>query len=127
MHHGALGSYATVYLPDDAGASDAAALKAKLGDIEGVEAVLDNAEACARFELPPDRVGDLVVISGKHVVLGTSRSRHDLSGLDAPLRSHGGVSEQTVPLLFNRPTAGIPGKAVLRNFDIFDVALNHLH
>ncbi|GAA0801444.1 phosphonoacetate hydrolase [Cupriavidus gilardii] len=127
VHHGALGSYATVYLPDDAGAGDAAALKAKLGDIEGVEAVLDNAEACARFELPPDRVGDLVVISGKHVVLGTSRSRHDLSGLDAPLRSHGGVSEQTVPLLFNRPTAGIPGKAVLRNFDIFDVALNHLH
>lgn len=127
VHHGALGSYATVYLPDDADASDAAALKAKLGDIEGVEAVLDNAEACARFELPPDRVGDLVVISGKHVVLGTNRSRHDLSGLDAPLRSHGGVSEQTVPLLFNRPTAGIPGKAVLRNFDIFDVALNHLH
>ncbi len=127
VHHGALGSYATVYLPDDADAGAAAALKAKLGDIEGVDAVLDNAEACARFELPPDRVGDLVVISGKHVVLGTSRSRHDLSGLDAPLRSHGGVSEQTVPLLFNRPTAGIPGKAVLRNFDIFDVALNHLH
>ena len=38
----------------------------------------------------------------------------------------GGISEQTVPLLFNRKTAGIPGKNRLRNFDIFDVALNHL-
>ncbi len=123
VHHGALGSYATVYLPQDA---DRAAIQAKLAAQDGVESVLDNAEACARFELPPDRVGDLVIISGKHVVLGTSRSRHDLSGLDAPLRSHGGVSEQTVPLVFNRATAGIPGKAVLRNFDIFDVALNHL-
>ena len=78
------------------------------------------------FELPPDRTGDLIILSGKHVVLGTSASRHDLSGLDAPLRSHGGISEQTVPLLFNRKTAGIPGKPRLRNFDIFDVALNHL-
>lgn len=83
-------------------------------------------EACARFELPPDRIGDLVVISEKYFVLGTSRSRHDLSGLDAPLRSHGGVSEQSVPLLFNRRTAGIPGKSRMRNFDIIDVALNHL-
>jgi phosphonoacetate hydrolase len=124
VHHGALGSYATIYLPDDA---DPAAIQARLSDLQGVESVLTNAEACARFELPPDRVGDLVVTSDKHVVLGTSRSRHDLSGLDAPLRSHGGVSEQTVPLVFNRATAGIPGKALLRNFDIFDVALNHLH
>ncbi|MBP0619258.1 phosphonoacetate hydrolase [Cupriavidus consociatus] len=124
VHHGALGSYATVYLPEDA---DRDALKARLSALPGVESVLDNAEACARFELPSDRVGDLVVTGDKHVVLGTSHSRHDLSGLDAPLRSHGGVSEQTVPLVFNRPTAGIPGKSVMRNFDIFDVALNHLH
>lgn len=124
VHHGALGSYATIYLPDDA---DAAAIQQRLSDLQGVESVLTNADACARFELPPDRVGDLVVTSDKHVVLGTNQSRHDLSGLDAPLRSHGGVSEQTVPLVFNRATGGIPGKAVLRNFDIFDVALNHLH
>lgn len=124
VHHGALGSYATVYLPEDV---DRAALKGELADLPGIESVLDNAEACARFELPPDRVGDLVIVSDKHVVLGTSQSRHDLSGLDAPLRSHGGVSEQTVPLVFNRATVGIPGKAQLRNFDIFDVALNHLH
>jgi phosphonoacetate hydrolase len=123
VHHGALGSFATVYLPPDA---DARATIARLAGIEGVQIAVSNAEACARFELPADRLGDVVVISERHVVLGTSRARHDLSGLDAPLRSHGGISEQAVPLLFNRRTAGIPGKARLRNFDILDVALNHL-
>ena len=123
VHHGALGSCATVYLPESAELSTTIA---RLAKIKGVQLAVTNAEACARFELPPDRLGDVVVISDKHVVLGTGRARHDLSGLDAPLRSHGGISEQAVPLLFNRRTAGIPGKARMRNFDILDVALNHL-
>jgi len=123
VHHGALGSFATVYLP---AGSDVDASIARLTGIEGVQLAATNAEACARFELPPDRLGDVIVISDKNVVLGTSRARHDLSGLDAPLRSHGGISEQTVPLLFNRRTAGIPGKPRMRNYDVFDVALNHL-
>ena len=59
------------------------------------------------------------------VVLGTTPARHDLSGLDAPLRSHGGVSEQKVPLLFNRPLRELVSNRRLRNFDIFDLALNH--
>jgi phosphonoacetate hydrolase len=122
VHHGALGSFATIYLD----AAEREAVRARLAGIEGIDLVLPNAEACARFELPPDRMGDLVVVSGRHVVLGTSAARHDLSGLDAPLRSHGGISEQTVPLLFNRRTAGIPGRTRLRNFDLLDVALNHL-
>src|SRR5688572_27628374 len=57
VHHGALGSFATVYLP---GGADAAAVGRRLGGVRGVEVVLDRAEACARFELPPDRMGDLV-------------------------------------------------------------------
>ena len=123
VHHGALGSFATVYLP--AGA-DLGGTIGRLAKIEGVQMALSNADACARFELPPDRLGDVIVISDKHVVLGTGRARHDLSALDAPLRSHGGVSEQAVPLLFNRRSDGIPGKPRLRNFDVMDVALNHL-
>jgi len=123
VHHGALGSFATVYLP---GTADLQATIERLRRIEGVQLALSNAEACARFELPPDRLGDVIVISGKNVVLGTGRARHDLSGLDAPLRSHGGLSEQSVPLIFNRRTAGIPGKQRLRNFDVMDIALNHL-
>ena len=59
----------------------------------------------AFFELPPDRIGDLVVVSERSTVIGTAAARHDLSGLDAPLRSHGGVSEQRVPLIVNRSCA----------------------
>ena len=123
VHHGALGSFAVAYLPDGV---DVSALIARLRGVEGIELVVDRGEGCRRFELPPDRTGDLIIVSTKHVVLGTSESKHDLSGLDAPLRSHGGISEQTVPLLFNRRTAGLSGRSRLRNFDIFDIALNHL-
>ena len=121
VHHGALGSFATVYL----GGADCDAVSAKLKAMRGIELVLGNAEAARRFELPPDRLGDLVVVSTKHVVLGTSAAKHDLSGLDAPLRSHGGISEQVVPLLFNRRVKALPQRR-LRNFDILDIALNHL-
>ena len=66
-----------------------------------------------------------MIVSERLYVIGTSPSRHDLSGLDAPLRSHGGVSEQVVPILFNRSLQGlVPGRRQ-RNFDIFDLALNH--
>jgi len=120
VHHGALGSFATVYLDE----SERRNVAARLAALPGVEVVLDNAAAAQRFELPPDRIGDLVIVSAKHVVLGTSESRHDLSGLDAPLRSHGGISEQGVPLLFNRRASGVSGR--VRNFDILDIALNKL-
>ena len=119
VHHGALGSFATVYLPENADAG----IGRRIAAIAGVDIVLDRAHAAARFELPPDRIGDLVVVSAKDVTLGTSASRHDLSGLDAPLRSHGGVSEQRVPFVINRP-AHVSGGRTLRNFDLFDVALN---
>jgi phosphonoacetate hydrolase len=121
VHHGALGSFATIYV--EGAERDAVATKLKA--MQGIEVVLTNAEAAERFELPPDRLGDLVVVSTRHVVVGTSAVRHDLSGLDAPLRSHGGISEQTVPLLFNRKVVGLPNRR-LRNFDILDIALNHL-
>jgi phosphonoacetate hydrolase len=121
-HHGSLGSYATVYLP---AGSNAGALAAKLRGLQGVEVVLTGQEAAERFELPIDRIGDLVIVSERLYVIGTSPSRHDLSGLDAPLRSHGGISEQLVPLLFNKPLVDVDPARRLRNFDVFDLALNH--
>ncbi|MGH7056441.1 MAG: phosphonoacetate hydrolase [Acetobacteraceae bacterium] len=119
-HHGALGSFATVYLPTQ---TDATPLLAALRVMEGVELALARDEASRRFELPPDRIGDIVVVSTRHKVLGTSRDRHDLSGLAGPLRSHGGLAEQTVPMIVNRKAA-VPPSRTLRNFDVFDVALN---
>lgn len=121
VHHGALGSFATIYLAPE----HIARVRTHLATLPGVEAVLSRAEACARFELPEDRVGDLVVLGERLTVLGTRVDKHDLSGLDAPLRSHGGVSEQKVPLIANRATCAAPGHR-WRNFDAFDLGLNHL-
>ncbi|HYM26993.1 MAG TPA: phosphonoacetate hydrolase, partial [Steroidobacteraceae bacterium] len=124
VHHGALGSYATVYLP---ATDDAAALAARLAQLQGVELVLTRAQAARRFELPADRIGDLVVVSIRSVALGSAKAKHDLSGLDAPLRSHGGLSEQPVPLVMNRPIRDLEASRRWRNFDAFDWALNHGH
>ncbi len=122
-HHGALGSFATVYLEAE---GEAAALVGRLASAEGVQLALSGVDAAARFELPADRIGDVVVVSEREVVLGTSEARHDLTGLDAPLRSHGGITEETVPLIVNRAVR--PGAEVAspRNFDLFDLALNRV-
>jgi phosphonoacetate hydrolase len=123
VHHGALGSWATIYLP--AGADGVDALLGRLRAVEGVDVAMSAAEACKRFELPADRIGDVVVISTIHKVLGTAREKHDLSGLTEPLRSHGGLTEQVVPMIANRAVTVLPGHQ-LRNVDVFDVALNRV-
>ena len=121
VHHGALGSFALVYLPALHAQCEVAA---RIAELAGIETVLTRAEAAAQFELPPDRIGDLVVVSQRDTVIGTSRGKHDLSGLDVPLRSHGGTSEQKVPLLVNRRVGEQPGARRWRNFDAFDLGLN---
>ena len=121
VHHGALGSFATVYLPADV---DTGALIKRIAAHRGVESVWTRAGAAEHFELPADRIGDIVVVSERFTVIGTAAARHDLSALDAPLRSHGGVSEQRVPLILNRKTSALDPQRRWRNFDAFDLALN---
>jgi phosphonoacetate hydrolase len=121
VHHGALGSFAVVYLPQG---TSAEAMISKLVALPGIQYALSKPAAAARFEMPADRLGDVVVVSTKHKVLGTSAARHDLSGLTEPLRSHGGISEQKVPLLSNRRLAADAAGRRWRNFDAFDLALN---
>lgn len=119
VHHGALGSFATAYLPDGA---DQADIMARLAKIEGIDVVLDNAAACERFELPNDRIGDIVFLSTENKTLGTSEHRHDLAALNEPLRSHGGLTEQVVPFIVNRKLPDLPNAPELRNFDAFHYA-----
>jgi phosphonoacetate hydrolase len=118
-HHGALGSFATVYVD---GLKKSAVIEIARA-IEGVTVAIPAEEACERFELPADRIGDVVVLCDRHKVLGTAAAKHDLSGLTEPLRSHGGLTEQTVPMIANRAIE-VPAGRTLRNFDVFDVALN---
>lgn len=123
VHHGALGSFATVY----AYGPEVKEIMAVIANQPGIDAVLDKAEGCARFELPEDRMGDVIVVSGGpkgSKVLGTSRDRHDLSGLNEPLRSHGGLTEQEIPVIANRKFKNAP--AALRNFDAFALGCNNI-
>jgi phosphonoacetate hydrolase len=122
VHHGALGSFATVYLPEG---THIEAARKRLAALKGMELVLSREQAAERFELPPDRIGDIVAVSERFTVIGTSASRHDLSALEVPLRSHGGMSEQRVPLIVNRALPGLDRNRRFRNFDAFDLALNY--
>ncbi len=124
VHHGALGSFATVYLPDDA---DAGELCMRVRQIEGIDTCYTRAQGCILYELPEDRMGDLIVVSGggqSSKVIGTSADRHDLSGLKEPLRSHGGITEQEIPIIVNRKTSNLGEN--LRNFDAFSIGCNHI-
>jgi hypothetical protein len=59
-----------------------------------------------------------------YTAIGSRPEEHDLAGL----RSHGGLSEQPVPFTLSRPLnatyRAIARDRRLRNFDIFDFALN---
>ena len=125
-HHGALGSYVRVHVRDGAAVPAMMALAAAL---PGVELVLPGTEAAARFGLPPEMEGDFVAIGDRGTTIGATVAEHDLAGLAGQrLRSHGGLAEQRVPFLLSHPvTPAYRARAeqgTLRNFDIFDYALN---
>ena len=122
VHHGALGSYVTVYL---SGEVDVNEILARIKSIDGIDDVLTAKQASVKFQLPIDRIGDLVIVAAKNKVIGTTISRHDLSGLKQPLRSHGGVSEQNIPMLSNKK-CDLANDDGLRNFDAFFIGLNHM-
>jgi phosphonoacetate hydrolase len=123
VHHGALGSFATVY----AYGPDVDEIMSVIAEQDGIDVVLNRQDGCTRYELPEDRMGDVIVISGGPAgskVIGTSREKHDLSGLDEPLRSHGGITEQEIPVISNRKFKDAP--PMLRNFDAFALGCNHI-
>lgn len=118
VHHGALGGFGTAYLPKGADTGD---IIKRLSARPELLAVMDRAEAVKRFDLPADRIGDIVMISTENMTIGTSEHRHDLAALNEPLRSHGGLTEQEVPFIVNR-VMDLGNGADLRNFDAFFVA-----
>ena len=124
VHHGALGSYATVYVGNERVDQARTCLQA----VAGVEQVLSRFEASQAFELPADRIGDLVVLADRNSVLGRTPDWHDLKDVTTGLRSHGGLHESTVPFIVNRPLVDDVAQQLatnqLRNFDLFHVLCN---
>ena len=124
VHHGALGSAVTVYLPSGI---DARTVGDWILALDGVSEVYLRPDAVRKLELPEDRIGDLFVLSTRDYVIGRTPKYHDLSQLENKLRSHGGRYEEMVPLVLSHglnseyyaKSQGDP-----RNFDIFDFACN---
>jgi phosphonoacetate hydrolase len=128
VHHGALGSFAQVHLPTASPQpTDLESILRWVRCLPGVTEALDRETAARLMQLPPDRMGDFVVCSGRDSALGRTPEVHDLKVLHGGLRSHGGRYEEMVPLIFSHPlkpaytalAAGDP-----RNFDIFDFTIN---
>lgn len=126
VHHGALGSFAQVHVPAGTG-RDLTGIMEFVRRLPGVTEVLDQSTAARLMELPPDRMGDFVVCSGRDVVLGRTPEWHDLSLIEEGLRSHGGRYEEMVPFVFSeplRPEYAAKAKGDPRNFDLFDFLCN---
>lgn len=126
-HHGALGGFVRIHLRKPGLEPERVA--AFLRTLPGIEDALTREDACARFELPADKEGDVAVIACKGVALGARAVDHDLSALAGEsLRSHGGLAEQRVPFILSHPLrsdyAARARGSTLRNFDIFEFALN---
>ncbi|KAK5193353.1 hypothetical protein LTR96_005167 [Exophiala xenobiotica] len=126
-HHGALGSFVRVHLNPQTTAPIEEVLEFARS-FPQVLLALDGKTAAEKFEMPLDREGDFVVISQKNAVIGSRQEEHDLANLKGHrLRSHGGLSEQEIPLLRSLP---VPVKEQIadqqwHNYDIFDVLLNY--
>jgi len=123
-HHGALGSFAVIHVPPSLSPTK---IGTWLMNLPGVTEVYDRETAARKLELPADRLGELVVMSARDVVLGRTPEYHDLKAIEGGLRSHGGRYEETVPFVLSEPlkpdyvrrAAGDP-----RNFDVFDFTVN---
>jgi len=121
VHHGALGSFATVYLSDKSKINDAIE---EINKIEDIEVVLTNKEGCAQYDLPTDRMGDIICMSSKNSTIGSAEKAHDLSKLKEPLRSHGGLHEREVPFIFNKKINLNDPNIKLNNYDAFYHAIS---
>jgi phosphonoacetate hydrolase len=93
-HHLGLGGSAYVYLNDR---KDTARAREILLGLPGVEAVISREEAVRRYQLMPDRIGDLMVMGDSTTVFG-HLEKDESEMLAATYRSHGSAYEAMVPV-----------------------------
>jgi phosphonoacetate hydrolase len=116
VHHASLGSAAWIHVDG----TELDRVAGVVGDLDGVEEVLTRDDAATQLELPPDRIGDLVVLADGSTALGGRASEHDLSQLRGALRTHGGRHEQRVPIVLSERVE-IPDD--VRNRDVHHLLL----
>ena len=93
-------------------------------EIKDIEVVLTKDEGCSTYNLPPDRMGDIICMSSEFMTIGSSEDKHNLSGLNEPLRSHGGLHEREVPFISNLKLQNLDTSKQLYNYDAFYYAIN---
>ncbi len=120
VHHGALGSFATIYLENK---EDLNEVISEIKKIKDIEVVLNKEEACSKYNLPNDRMGDVICMSSEYMTIGSSKNKHNLSELKEPLRSHGGLHEREVPFIINKKIDQIASNKQLYNYDAFYYAI----
>ena len=123
VHHGALGSFATIYLDNK---NDLEIVINEIKKIKEIEVVLNKEDACKTYNLTEDRTGDIICMSSEFMTIGSSKNKHDLSGLNEPLRSHGGLHEREVPFIINQKIKKINSEKQLYNYDAFYYAINEI-
>ena len=121
VHHGALGSFATIYLEDK---NDLEDVMMEIKKIKDIEVVLNKEEGCSQYNLPKDRMGDIICMSSEFMTIGSSKDKHNLSGLNEPLRSHGGLHEREVPFIVNKKMPQIDSNKQFYNYDAFYYAIS---
>jgi hypothetical protein len=112
VHHGALGSFAPAYLPQG---PDREAIMKRLRAINGIYLVVGRKEGRRSFELPEDRLGDIIMLSSENTTIGTSEHRHNLAALNEPLRSPEASQSRLFP---SSPTRCCPIDHMHRRCDI---------
>ena len=110
-HHQNLGGAIYLYLEKR---NDIAKALDILLSLDGVETTLTAEQASRQFELPMDRIGDILVLGSKDAVFGPV-TKGEMKNIE--LRSHGSLHERLVPLIINKKveaTNNIFNKDVLR-------------
>jgi phosphonoacetate hydrolase len=95
VHHRNLGGAAYLYLDDR---KDKAKSIKILGDLEGIESIMDRDHASRFYHLDRERIGDLLVLGDKATVFGLI----DQPTAQVSVRSHGSLHESKVPLIINQ-------------------------
>jgi phosphonoacetate hydrolase len=80
-----------------------------LESLEGVDEILSRDEAIDRFQLPPERVGDLVVLADRTTMFGDLEQPYE--ELPATYRNHGSLYEMRVPLMISNFKGELPPPA----------------
>jgi phosphonoacetate hydrolase len=107
-HHQNLGGAAYIFLDDTHQLAEATSI---LEGETGVESVWTREQAAARFQLMPERIGDLFVLASEESVFGSLLTAREAVNI----RSHGCLHTRAVPIIAAGP--GIPREPYAYNYE----------